>query len=68
VIEEGGRGRPAPAPTAAGCDVLDRLAAARRAHLSELAADWDPGRNQDLAAFLTQAVERLVPDAHRAGG
>jgi EmrB/QacA subfamily drug resistance transporter len=59
---------PALAPTAAGCDVLDRLAAARRAHLSELAADWDPGRNRDLAAFLTQAVEQVVPDAHRAGG
>ncbi len=55
------------APTPAGCDVLDRLVAARRAHLSELAADWDPGRNPDLAAFLTQAVERVVPDAHRAG-
>ena len=53
------------APTPAGCDVLDRLAAARRAHLSELAADWDPVRNPDLAAFLTRAVERVVPDAQR---
>jgi EmrB/QacA subfamily drug resistance transporter len=60
-------GRPALATTAAGCDVLDRLAVARRAHLSELAADWDPSHDQDLAAFLTQAVERVVPDAHRAG-
>jgi EmrB/QacA subfamily drug resistance transporter len=53
--------------TSAGCDVLDRLAVARRAHLSELAADWDPGRNPDLAAFLTQAAERVVPDARRGG-
>jgi EmrB/QacA subfamily drug resistance transporter len=51
--------------TSAGCDVFDRLVRARRAHLSDLAADWDPGRNPDLAAFLTQAAERLVPDAQR---
>jgi DNA-binding MarR family transcriptional regulator len=61
----GGPDRTALAPTPAGCDVLDRLVAARRAHLSELAADWDPGRNPDLAVFLTQAVERVVPDAQR---
>jgi EmrB/QacA subfamily drug resistance transporter len=60
-------GSPIPALTPAGCDVLDRLVAARRAHLSDLAADWDPSRNPDLAAFLTQAVERVVPDAQRAG-
>jgi EmrB/QacA subfamily drug resistance transporter len=59
-------GAPGLALTSAGCDVLDRLAVARRAHLSELAADWDPRRNPDLATFLTQAVERVVPDAHRA--
>ena len=64
---EAGNGGPAFALTPAGCDALDRLVRARRAHLSDLAADWDPGRNPDLAAFLTQAAERVVPDAHRAG-
>ncbi len=64
---ESGNGGPAFALTPAGCDVFDRLVAARRAHLSDLAADWDPGRNPDLVAFLTQAAERVVPDAHRAG-
>jgi EmrB/QacA subfamily drug resistance transporter len=59
--------RPPFALTPAGCDVLDRLVKARRAYLSDLAADWDPGRNPDLAAFLTQAAERVVPDVHRAG-
>ncbi|MEO6195602.1 MAG: MDR family MFS transporter [Thermoanaerobaculia bacterium] len=63
----GGPNRPAFALTPAGCDVLDRLVAARRTHLSDLAADWDPSRNPDLAAFLTQAAERVVPDAQRAG-
>ncbi|MFL6234938.1 MAG: EmrB/QacA family drug resistance transporter, partial [Thermoanaerobaculia bacterium] len=57
--------RPELGLTPAGCDVLDRLVSARRAHLSELAADWNPGRDPDLGAFLTQAVARVVPDARR---
>jgi EmrB/QacA subfamily drug resistance transporter len=64
----GGPDRPAFTLTPAGCDVFNRLVVARRAHLSDLAADWDPSRNPDLAAFLTQAAERVVPDAQRAGG
>ena len=65
--EHAGASPKPPTPTPAGCDVLDRLAAARRAHLSDLAADWDPSHHPDLAAFLTQSLERLVPNAHRAG-
>ncbi|HEY2292120.1 MAG TPA: MFS transporter [Thermoanaerobaculia bacterium] len=57
--------RPEIALTPAGCDVLDRLVAARRAHLSELAEDWDPAHHPDMAAFLAQAVQRVVPDARR---
>src|SRR4051812_11531752 len=57
--------RPKVALTPAGCDVLDRLVAARRAHLSELAEDWDPAHHPDMAAFLAQAVQRVVPDARR---
>jgi EmrB/QacA subfamily drug resistance transporter len=57
--------RPEIALTPAGCDVLDRLVAARRAHLTELAADWDPDHHPDLAAFLAQAVQGVVPDARR---
>jgi EmrB/QacA subfamily drug resistance transporter len=56
---------PKVALTPAGCDVLDRLVAARRAHLSELAEDWDPAHHPDMAAFLAQAVQRVVPDARR---
>ncbi len=67
IAEHTGASPKPPTPTPAGCDVLDRLAAARRAHLSDLAADWDPSRHPDLAAFLTQSLERLAPTAHRAG-
>jgi hypothetical protein len=52
--------------TSAGCDVLDRLASARRAHLSELAEEWDPERGTDVSDFLRDAVRDLIPDARRA--
>jgi DNA-binding MarR family transcriptional regulator len=54
-----------PALTPAGCEVLDRLVAARRAHLAELAADWDPERDADAATYLRDAVRELVPDVRR---
>jgi hypothetical protein len=49
--------------TAAGCQVLDRLVSARRAHLTELAQDWDPARQADAGAYLRSVVQDLVPDA-----
>ncbi len=54
--------------TPAGFDLLDRLSAARRAHLLELAGDWDPARHNDAEAFLAAALRGLVPDAHRPTG
>ena len=56
---------PMPALTAAGCDVLERLVTARRAHLAELAADWDPERDADAATYLRSAVQHLVPHVRR---
>jgi hypothetical protein len=49
----------------AGCDVYDRLVTARRQQLSALAADWNADGRVDPAAFLTDVVRRVVPDAHR---
>jgi MFS family permease len=60
-------GRTSLALTDSGCDVLRRLVAARREHLTELAADWDPDRHPDLAAYLRDAARELVPDVRRAG-
>jgi len=51
--------------TTSGCEVLDRLVAARRAHLTELAEEWDPKHERDVAAYLRSAVSDLVPDARR---
>jgi hypothetical protein len=53
--------------TNAGCDVLDRLVTARRAHLEELAAEWTSGDPEDETTFLRDAVRDLVPDTNRVG-
>ena len=51
--------------TEAGCDVFDRLVEARRAHLAELAAEWNPSEDQDIAAYLTETARSVVPRADR---
>jgi EmrB/QacA subfamily drug resistance transporter len=53
--------------TATGCQVLERLVSARRAHLSELAEEWDPTLEGDAGAYLRKAVQDLVPDARHVG-
>jgi DNA-binding MarR family transcriptional regulator len=50
----------------AGCDVMDRLVAARRAHLAELLAEWDPGE-ENAGEYLKSAVRDLVPEPQRIG-
>ncbi len=52
--------------TSSGCEVLDRLASARRAHLSELAEEWDPATGANISDYLRNAVRDLIPDARRA--
>jgi hypothetical protein len=49
----------------AGCAVLGKLLQARRDHLNELAADWNPETNPDAAAYLRNAVREMVPDVRR---
>jgi DNA-binding MarR family transcriptional regulator len=52
--------------TSSGCEVHDRLVSARRAHLSELAAEWDPAKEGNVSDYLRNAVRDLIPDARRA--
>ncbi|MDQ2666370.1 MAG: MFS transporter [Gemmatimonadota bacterium] len=54
--------------TAAGCDVMDTLTTARRAHLSELAAGWEPGGDKPVGDYLRQAVADVIPKARRGAG
>lgn len=52
--------------TSPGCEVLDRLVSARRAHLSELTEEWDPARGENISDYLRNAVRDLIPDSRRA--
>ena len=47
-----------------GCAVMDRLVSARRAHLADLLAEWDPGE-EDASDYLRTAVRTLVDDTRR---
>ena len=47
--------------SSAGLSMIDRLVMARRAHLTDLLAEWDPGQ-EGAAEYLRSAVGRLVPD------
>ena len=47
--------------TPAGCEVFDRLAAARRERLVELREQWPPEQRQQLADILQRLARELVP-------
>ncbi|CAN5494892.1 MFS transporter [soil metagenome] len=51
--------------TGAGCDVMDELTKARRAHLSELAAGWESGVEKPVGEYLRQAVAGVIPKSRR---
>ncbi|HMI47063.1 MAG TPA: MFS transporter [Gemmatimonadaceae bacterium] len=51
--------------TAAGCKMLERLVSARREHLADLAAEWNPEGDRDAAAYLREAVKDLIPDVRQ---
>ena len=47
--------------TSAGCDALNRLVEARRAHLADLVADWPIEQREGVARQLRMIAEGLVP-------
>jgi EmrB/QacA subfamily drug resistance transporter len=48
--------------TSRGCSTLEKLVDARRAHLEDLAADWNPAHQPDAAEYLRQVVRSSIPD------
>jgi hypothetical protein len=48
--------------TPVGRDALCRLAAARRARLEELFAEWAPEKRAEIAATLQSLARQLVPE------
>jgi DNA-binding MarR family transcriptional regulator len=47
--------------TPAGCDVVDRLIAARRERLAEMFSDWPEEKHEEIATILTKLARELVP-------
>ncbi|HEU4836767.1 MAG TPA: MFS transporter [Pyrinomonadaceae bacterium] len=63
----------APAPandvyqlTGAGCEIYNRLVAARREHLAELWPEWSPKKREDVAAILRQLARELIPETKQS--
>ncbi len=55
-------------PNPEGCAVLERLCEARRAHLAELFAEWDPASHEELAELLGRLSRQLVPRPRTPSG
>jgi EmrB/QacA subfamily drug resistance transporter len=47
--------------TTAGCDALNKLIEARRAHLADVLSDWPAKQREEIAARLRSLAEALVP-------
>jgi EmrB/QacA subfamily drug resistance transporter len=54
--------------TAAGCDALKRIVAARRAHIDEVFGQWSAAEREDLATLVRRLTRELVPDARSVAG
>ena len=58
---------PAHAPnvytlTKAGCEIYNRIAAARREHLAELWPEWSPQKREEVAEILRRLARELIPE------
>ncbi len=52
--------------TSAGCEIYNRLAAARREHLAELWPEWSPEKREDVAEILRSLASELIPESRIA--
>ena len=44
---------------------MDRLVAARRAHLAELVKEWNASDDENAADYLTGSVRDMIADVRR---
>ena len=50
----------------AGCEIYNRLVAARREHLAELWPEWSPKKREEVATILRNLARELIPEAKPA--
>ncbi len=48
----------------AGCEIYNRLVAARREHLAELWPEWSPQKREDVFAILRNLARELIPETN----
>jgi DNA-binding MarR family transcriptional regulator len=53
--------------TTAGCEMVARIVAARRAHLEEVFGQWTAEERQELATLLKRVTHELIPDGRTTG-
>ena len=49
-----------------GCEIYNRLAAARRDHLAELWPEWSPKKREEVATILRHLARELIPETKAA--
>lgn len=49
--------------TEAGCELYNRLVAARREHLAELWPEWSPKKREEVYEILRRLARELIPEA-----
>jgi EmrB/QacA subfamily drug resistance transporter len=52
--------------TEAGCEIYNRLVAARREHLAELWPEWSPKKREEVYEILRRLARELIPEAEPA--
>lgn len=52
--------------TGEGCDIYNRLVAARREHLAELWPEWSPKKREEVATILRNLARELIPETKTA--
>lgn len=50
--------------TVEGCDIYNRLVAARREHLAELWPEWSPKKREEVATILRNLARELIPETN----
>ena len=53
--------------TPMGCETLERIVSARRAHLEELFGQWTAEEREELASLIRRVSHELVPDVRTTG-
>ena len=52
--------------TETGCEIYNRLVAARREHLAELWPEWSPKKREEVATILRNLARELIPETKPA--